>query len=91
MQGKVLVTSPTTAMMSPLPGSMGPRGVVMTDRLRLDGRSLLTVHDLSDEEMVGLIALGGRLKARKAAGVRGSLLSWRRSAEARFWSWDCIP
>ncbi len=41
----------------------------------LKGRSLLTLGDLTDEEMMQLIELARELKARKASGLRGDLLS----------------
>lgn len=40
----------------------------------LKGRSLLTLGDLTDAEMMQLIGLARELKTRKAAGVRGNLL-----------------
>ncbi len=46
----------------------------------LKGRSLLTLLDLSDEEMLDLIGLAAALKARRRAGVRGSLLARRQIA-----------
>jgi len=41
----------------------------------LRGRSLLTLMDFTDAEMLGLIDLAMALKARRRAGVRGDLLS----------------
>lgn len=49
-------------------------------KCNLIGRSLLTLADLSDEEMMQVIGLARELKARKAAGVRGSLLERRNIA-----------
>ncbi len=46
----------------------------------LRGRSLLTLLDLSDAEMLDLIALAASLKARRRAGVRGDLLARRQIA-----------
>jgi len=43
-------------------------------KCNLKGRSLLTIDDLSNDEMMKLIELARELKARKAAGVRGDLL-----------------
>src|SRR5210317_85239 len=43
-------------------------------KCNLKGRSLLTMEDLSNQEMMTLIELARELKARKAAGVRGDLL-----------------
>ena len=43
-------------------------------KCNLKGRSLLTLNDLTNEEMMQLIGLARELKARKAAGVRGDLL-----------------
>jgi ornithine carbamoyltransferase len=40
----------------------------------LKGRSLLTLADLTDSEMMQLIGLARELKERKASGVRGDLL-----------------
>jgi len=40
----------------------------------LRGRSLLTVNDLSNEEMVYLLDLAAALKRRRRAGIRGRLL-----------------
>lgn len=46
----------------------------------LQGRSLLTLNDLTNSEMCELIDLAARLKARRAAGVRGDLLKRRQIA-----------
>ncbi|MDP6525316.1 MAG: ornithine carbamoyltransferase [Kiritimatiellia bacterium] len=46
----------------------------------LKGRSLLTLDDLSDEEMSQLIDFASELKTRKADGVRGSLLERKNIA-----------
>ncbi|MGQ9663514.1 MAG: ornithine carbamoyltransferase [Kiritimatiellia bacterium] len=40
----------------------------------LKGRSLLTLYDLSDTEMLWLLELAARLKRRKQRGIRGNLL-----------------
>lgn len=52
----------------------------MSSRLDLQGRSLLTLHDLNDEEMLALIDLADELKQKKAAGTRGDLLDRRNIA-----------
>ena len=44
------------------------------------GRSLLTVHDLSDAEMLAMLDLSDWLKQRKRNGVRGDLLARRNVA-----------
>ena len=46
----------------------------------LRGRSLLTLMDFTDAEMLGLIELAVALKARRHAGVRGDLLHRRNIA-----------
>jgi len=46
----------------------------------LYGRSLLRMADLTDEEMLNVIALAVALKARRCAGVRGDLLKRRQVA-----------
>ena len=46
----------------------------------LRGRSLLTMNSFSDAEMLDLIDLAAALKARRAAGVRGDILSRRNIA-----------
>lgn len=46
----------------------------------LRGRSLLRLEDLSDREMLEIVDLAMALKARRAAGVRGDLLSRRHLA-----------
>lgn len=46
----------------------------------LRGRSLLTLLDLSDAEMLDLITLAVDLKARRRTGVRGDLLARRQIA-----------
>jgi len=40
----------------------------------LTGRSLLSLRDLTDTEMVGLLDLAATLKDRKKSGIRGNLL-----------------
>jgi ornithine carbamoyltransferase len=47
---------------------------------RLKGRSLLTLQDLTDEEMLYLIDLAAYLKQRKRSGIRGNLLERRNVA-----------
>lgn len=49
-------------------------------KCNLKGRSLLTLSDLSNEEMMQLISLARELKARKSAGIRGNLLERRNIA-----------
>ena len=46
----------------------------------LTGRSILTLHDLADEEFAYLIELSGELKRRKRSGVRGRLLERKNIA-----------
>lgn len=46
----------------------------------LKGRSMMRLKSFSDEEMLDLIDLAAQLKARRAAGVRGELLSRRNIA-----------
>ena len=41
---------------------------------RLNGRSLLTLDELSDEEMLYLVGLAMELKTRRRRGERGDLL-----------------
>jgi ornithine carbamoyltransferase len=43
--------------------------------MNLKGRSLTTLLDLSDEELLGLLNLADELKIKKRAGVRGELLA----------------
>lgn len=43
-------------------------------KCNMKGRSLLSLNDVSDDEMLQLVALARELKARKAAGIRGTLL-----------------
>jgi ornithine carbamoyltransferase len=52
----------------------------MDERLTLTGRSLLTLDDLSDAEMLKLLALAEDLKSKKKAGVRGNLLERKNIA-----------
>ena len=40
----------------------------------LKGRSLMRMTSFTDEEMMNLIDLAAQLKARRRAGVRGTLL-----------------
>jgi ornithine carbamoyltransferase len=49
-------------------------------KIRLKGRSLLDLDDLSDKEMLGLIALSAQLKKRKHNGIRGNLLDRKNIA-----------
>ncbi len=49
-------------------------------RPELKGRSLLTLRDLSDEEMLYLIDLAHQLKSRRAEGVRDRLLEGKQIA-----------
>lgn len=46
----------------------------------LKGRSLLTLGDLSDGEMIGLLDLADALKRRKREGIRGELLDRKNIA-----------
>ena len=46
----------------------------------LRGRSLLTLLDVTDDEMLDLINLAVALKARRQAGIRGNLLLRRQFA-----------
>lgn len=48
--------------------------------LNLAKRNLLTLDDLSDGEMLGLVDLAIELKKRRSAGVRGDLLARRQIA-----------
>ncbi|MFO7871216.1 MAG: ornithine carbamoyltransferase [Kiritimatiellia bacterium] len=48
--------------------------------VKMKGKSLLTLSDLSDRELVHLIDLAGELKRRKNGEVRGSLLAGRNLA-----------
>ena len=48
--------------------------------LDLSNRSLLTLRDLSDTELMKLLDLAAELKVRKAAGIRGDLLERRNIA-----------
>jgi len=52
----------------------------MTSRLGLKGRSILTLHDLDDGEMLELIDLAGELKQKKSSGIRGDLLAGKNIA-----------
>ena len=49
-------------------------------RTELRGRSLLTLHDLSDDDLAHMLDLAAALKARKDAGTRGGLLAGRNVA-----------
>lgn len=46
----------------------------MSKEHALKGRSLLTLNDLSDEEMLWMIDFSAELKKRRQAGIRGDLL-----------------
>ncbi len=46
----------------------------------LRGRSLLTLMDLTDEEMLDILRLSIELKARRKAGIRGELLKQKQIA-----------
>ncbi|MBN2302704.1 MAG: ornithine carbamoyltransferase [Lentisphaerae bacterium] len=46
----------------------------MNSEINLKGRSLLTLHDVTDEEFLRLVDLSDRLKQKKKSGVRGDLL-----------------
>lgn len=52
----------------------------MNTNMNLKGRSLLSLHDLSDEEMLYLLRLATELKLKKKSGVRGTLLAGRNIA-----------
>jgi ornithine carbamoyltransferase len=52
----------------------------MTSQFDLTGRSLLTLHDLEDREMLALIDLADGLKQKKKSGIRGRLLDGRSIA-----------
>jgi ornithine carbamoyltransferase len=43
-------------------------------RFGMQGRSLLSLYDLTDREMMGLLDMAAAMKRRKKRGVRGSLL-----------------
>lgn len=43
-------------------------------RLKLKGRSLISLYDLSEQELHGLLRLATQLKARRKRGIRGNLL-----------------
>lgn len=53
---------------------------MLLSKPELQGRSLLRLADLSDEEMLCIIQLARDLKARRRAGVRGDLLNRRQIA-----------
>lgn len=52
----------------------------MTSGPDLTGRSLLTLHDLTNGEMLALLDFADELKQRKKSGVRGDLLDRRNIA-----------
>lgn len=48
--------------------------------LKMQGRSLLSLYDLTDGEMMGLLAMAAALKKRKQAGIRGKMLERKHIA-----------
>jgi ornithine carbamoyltransferase len=46
----------------------------------LRGRSILTLHDISDKELDALLELAAQLKKKKKEGIRGDLLDRRKIA-----------
>ena len=52
----------------------------MTADIGLKGKSLLTLHDLSDGQMLALINLAVELKKKKKSGIRGDLLDRKNIA-----------
>jgi len=48
--------------------------------VKMKGRGLLTLHDVSDEELLYLLDLSAKLKQKKESGVRGDLLERRNIA-----------
>ena len=59
-------------------GSVGgmhlEQGKIMGKDLKMNGRSLLTLRDVSDEEMLGLLDLADVLKEKRSQGRPGDLL-----------------
>lgn len=52
----------------------------MKKRIHLQGRSLLKISDLADDELIYLLDLADRLKRKKKRGVRGNLLTRKNIA-----------
>jgi ornithine carbamoyltransferase len=52
----------------------------MTSRTSLKGRSLLTLADLSDADLIYILDLAAQLKRKKKAGIRGRLLDGKNVA-----------
>jgi len=52
----------------------------MQVRASMKGRGLLTLHDLSDDDMLHVLDLSDALKRRKRAGIRGTLLARKNIA-----------
>ena len=52
----------------------------MKNNLKMSGRSLLTLRDISDEEFLGLMELTATLKAKKERGEAGDLLQGKHLA-----------
>ena len=52
----------------------------MGSSISMKGRSLLTLDDVSDAEMLALVELAGDLKRKKAAGIPGNLLRQKNIA-----------
>ena len=52
----------------------------MDPTTNMKGRSLLTLGDISDEELVGLLDLAADLKEKKLSGTRGELLDRKNIA-----------
>ena len=46
----------------------------MTKSLDMKGRSILTLHDISDSELTALVDLAAEMKERRRTGTRGTLL-----------------
>ncbi|OGV69973.1 MAG: ornithine carbamoyltransferase [Lentisphaerae bacterium RIFOXYA12_FULL_48_11] len=52
----------------------------MKTRIEMQGRGLMTLHDLTDSEFLSVIDLADELKLRKRKGVRGNLLERKNIA-----------
>lgn len=52
----------------------------MNKELSMRGRSLLTLHDISDGELMGLLDLAQALKSKRKAGIKGNLLDRKNIA-----------
>jgi ornithine carbamoyltransferase len=52
----------------------------MKRAVEMNGRSLLTLHDLSDDELLYMLDLAAELKQKKRAGARGDLLERKNIA-----------